>query len=337
MNNQYRVISIYSNFANQGGAQDITLQLAHALNETDKTIVLTDTPLSKIDAVYKDKAVFEQFSMRNVIKYASCNTVFLSHHRKNTTFLEIFRIIAFWKTFNIIHVAHNTFSNLKYLSWLPKNIIAVSNGVKENLVDYFWQQPQNVHVVFNGIKDFCQKSEQTKEDGVVKVLLAGRICSVKQQVELAKFLKCKLKDHIKISFAGKGEQAEELLRVIKDDKHFEYLGFIDMIQELPNYDYVMLFSKNEGLPLSLVQGSMFGKPLITNDIKPVLDVNKDGFNGFVCSDFESLLSTLNTLPLPSSEQYIKLSRNSRNQYLKYFEDTRMFNQYRHIIENAFFS
>ena len=41
MNNQYRVISIYSNFANQGGAQDVTLQLAHALNETDKPIVLT--------------------------------------------------------------------------------------------------------------------------------------------------------------------------------------------------------------------------------------------------------------------------------------------------------
>ena len=170
MNNQYRVISIYSNFANQGGAQDVTLQLAHALNETDTPIVLTDTPLSKIDAVYKNKAVFEQFSMRNVFKYASCNTVFLSHHRKNTTLLEIFRIIAFWKTFNIIHVAHNTFSNLKYLSWLPKNIISVSNGVKENLVDYFWQQPQNVHVVFNGIKDFYRKSEQIKEDGVVKVL-----------------------------------------------------------------------------------------------------------------------------------------------------------------------
>ena len=102
MNNQYRVISIYSNFANQGGAQDVTLQLAHALNETDKPIVLTDTPLSKIDAVYKDKAVFEQFSMRNVIKYASCNTVFLSHHRKNTTLLEIFRIIAFCNSSLII-------------------------------------------------------------------------------------------------------------------------------------------------------------------------------------------------------------------------------------------
>lgn len=39
-----KVITVYPNFANLGGAQNVALQLAQALNENSLPVVLTSTP-----------------------------------------------------------------------------------------------------------------------------------------------------------------------------------------------------------------------------------------------------------------------------------------------------
>lgn len=44
--NPIRVITIYPNFFNKGGAQNIALRLAEKLNEINTPIVLVETPLS---------------------------------------------------------------------------------------------------------------------------------------------------------------------------------------------------------------------------------------------------------------------------------------------------
>ena len=46
--NPIRVITIYPNFSNKGGAQNIALLLAEKLNEINTPIVLVETPLSFI-------------------------------------------------------------------------------------------------------------------------------------------------------------------------------------------------------------------------------------------------------------------------------------------------
>lgn len=50
-------------------------------------------------------------------------------------------------------MAHNTFNDFRWFCWFPENIIAVSNGVKENLVNYFRLPENRITVIFNGIKD----------------------------------------------------------------------------------------------------------------------------------------------------------------------------------------
>ena len=51
--NPIRVITIYPNFFNKGGAQNIALRLAEKLNEINTPIVLVETPLSCIVKDYK--------------------------------------------------------------------------------------------------------------------------------------------------------------------------------------------------------------------------------------------------------------------------------------------
>ena len=60
------IVSIYPNFANKGGAQDVALQLAERLNPYTKPIVLTKTPIDRIVSDYRSHINFLSFSWKNI-------------------------------------------------------------------------------------------------------------------------------------------------------------------------------------------------------------------------------------------------------------------------------
>ena len=336
MNNR-RIITVYANFANAGGAQDVALQLAHALNEDEMPVVLTNTPAGLIDERYRGMAKYEPCTVENILRYASRGALFLSHHRKNTTLLMLVKRLVFWKHLQVIHVAHNTFFSLRRVTLLPKVSVAVSQAVKKNMIDYFGVHPDRVCVILNGMKDMSDYQNYVFRGGQnedINILLPGRICPVKQQLDLARSLKGRLAGNIRISFAGNGPQAEELRKVIADDPCLEYIGFVDISKVMPRYDYVMLYSKKEGLGLALVQGCMYGKPLITNCIDAVLEVNQDGYNGYAYPSMEELADKLNHLPHRDSDEYKLLAKNSRQKYLDCFTEQHMIEQYKHVIEEV---
>ena len=214
----------------------------------------------------------------------------------------------------------------------PENVIAVSSAVKENLIQYFKLSPRNVKVIYNGLEDSGENRNVVRNDGIVKILLPGRICNVKRQIEIVKKTRGKLLEHINIYFAGVGSDADKLKLEIGVLKQYHYLGYINIKETLNQYDYVCLFSQKEGFPLSLIEGCMFGKPLITNNIPSVLDINDNGQTGFVFSDFESFVEGCNNLPLPNSNEYIRLSMNARMKYKEKFTEDRMISEYKQVVE-----
>lgn len=328
-----KVISVYPNFANHGGAQDVALQLAEKLNDGIEPVVLTETNFADIVPDYRERARFIPFGWRSVYNLVDEHTVFLSHHRKSTSLLMFFSLL-FRKKIYVLHVAHNTFTNFRCFSFFPKRIVAVSNGVKENLMRYFHVSEERITVIFNGKKD-CRNNQNVKTDKrEIHILLPGRICSVKQQLDIVRMTRGKLLSHIHIYFAGAGEEVELLKKEIEGETQYHYVGFLDMTENLNRYDYVCLFSKNEGLGLSLIEGLMFGKPLITNDLPAVLDVNESGETGFVFPDFKALIKGLNGLPMPDSEVYKRMSCSARLRYERFFTEENMIMQYKRIIEST---
>lgn len=169
--------------------------------------------------------------------------------------------------------------------------------------------------------------------GLICILLPGRICAVKQQVKIVEYCKGKLAPHIQIDFASVGDDRERLKQAIKDSSQFHYWGFVSMKDCLSHYDYVLLFSEKEGLRSSLIEGRMFCKPLITNDIHAVLDVNEDKKTGFVYPTFEKLLEGLNQLLLSGSEEYKSLSANTRKKYVQNFTEERMIAAYKELLSS----
>lgn len=326
-----KVISIYPNFSNNGGAQNIILKIAQSLNKYEP-IILSEN-VDDIDIDYKLQANYLSFSFKVVRELAHRDVLFLSHHRKTTSVLLLYSYLI-KNPLHIIHVAHNTFTNLKYLTLFPKRVIAVSNGVKENLIHYFHFPEQRIQVIFNGLEDYRSERCSRLDAHNIRILIPGRICSVKQQVEIVKRTKGKLLSHVHIYFAGVGEDEFELRNVIGDSMQYHYLGYINLAENINRYDYVCLFSQKEGLPLSLIESCMFGRPMITNDLSSVMDVNVDGETGFVFKNFDSFITGLNTLPFTGTPEYIRLSNNARKRYEEYFTEDRMIEQYRRVIQDV---
>ena len=337
-----RIVSIYPNFANRGGAQDVVIQLAKALNKDGESpIVMTSTPRKQVYSEYIEGVTFIPFSLKNVLVLRSKDTVFISHHRKTTSMLVLISKII--SGINVIHVAHNTFNSLRNLTFLPKNIIAVSNGVKENLINYFNIPKINITVIHNGIKDikrnFCDssilKDLKLKERRSINILFAGRVCEEKRQVEFVKRTKNQLNNDIRIYFVGEGNDEDRLKDEIGQSKQYIYLGYQNVSSIIADFDYVCLFSKNEGLGLTLVEGCAMGKPLITNDIPAVLDINENEKTGFVFHDYDALINGINCLPFRDSIEYKLLSENARKKYENNFTETVMISNYVKYLSRCF--
>lgn len=329
---EIEIVSIYPNFANKGGAQNVVLQISNAFSGT-KGIVLTNTDKNRIVDGYENLAVYKKYTLGNIYKLYKENPsrIFLSHHRKCTTKLMLLKWLFFWRL-RVVHVAHSTFDTLKYVSFYPKHVIAISNAVKKNLIKYFDIDSSQITLIHNGLLDVV-KEKEIIEDNIIKVILPGRICSLKRQSEIVEKTKGKLKNNIKFYFAGVGTEEDEraLKKSIGESSQYCFLGQISVLEELQNYDYVCLFSEKEGLPLSLIEGLMFGKPLITNDIPGALDVNVGGETGFVCHDYESLIQCLNSLPFPKSSAYLQMSKNTRKRYEDLFTEDKMIRAYKELL------
>lgn len=334
-----KIISVYPNFKIRGGAEDISITLAKKLN-SDTPIILTNPSFDYIHADYKDKGIkYESFNISNIIKYRNGGALFLSHHRKLTTILMLLNKFLRKKIF-IIHVAHNIFYNLKCFTLFPENIIAVSNGVKDNLIGYFKINQNRINVIFNGVEDAADKSivnYKTNSCQIIKILLIGRLCQVKQQLEIVKRTKGLLDKKIEFYFAGEGPILNELEKEIGKCKQYKLLGHINVKNEIYKYDYICLFSKVEGLGIALIEGCMFGKPLITNNLKSVMDVNINGYNGFVVKNWNEFISCINTLHSLGTEKYIEMSLNSRKQYEDYFTIDKMILNYKNYFDGLHYA
>ena len=176
-------------------------------------------------------------------------------------------------------------------------------------------------------------TRQPEGGEIINILFAGRISAVKQQVAFVKYTKNYLNDNIRVYFVGVGHDSEVLKKEIGQSRQYIYLGYRKVSDIIAEFDYVCLFSKNEGFGLTLIEGCANGKPLITNDIRSVLDINEDGKTGYVFHDFNGLINGINNLPLRNTEQYKILSENARNKYEKYFTEDHMIQNYLNYISH----
>jgi len=188
-------------------------------------------------------------------------------------------------------------------------LVAVSNEVRDSLLALGIGSPQRFHVVPLGfdLSPFLGISEPS---GVLRTQLglspgarligtAGRIVAIKDHETLLRAMTKVPEAHLAI--LGDGENradVEAAVRRLGLEERVHLLGWrLDMAACLADMDVVVLTSRNEGTPVSLIEASACARPVVATDVGGVRSVVLDGRTGLLAraGDDAAIASHLLTL------------------------------------------
>lgn len=270
-----------------------------------------------------------------------------SHHRMGAFYAQIIKI--FYKKVRLVYTAHNVFYNKKILTQFSvKNteIVAVGEGVKDNLNDYYNIQIDRINVINNSIKCIHNESItrpiECDQDKVV-ISCIGRISEQKGIKYLIKAVREVIKKdnntNILVLIIGDGEKKEELIGLTNElslSKYVKFLGYRHNVNEYIQFsDFIVSSSLWEGFPLTLIECFAEGKTVIASDIVGNNEIIEDGYNGFLFNvkDINELSDVI--IKLSRDESLVKyLNKNAKDTYLSKFSFEKYIDRYSTLYKNS---
>lgn len=324
-----RIYSIDFQLYKVTGVEKVMMDVHHALLDTyDCKIVGTIS----YDQVHPDHHILKEEYIKWSNPFMFRNSIVIVHERKLLILFLLLNRLLF-QNIKIVYVHHNIFHDHKHTTILPETIVAIADRGIENLTEFFGAPKEHIHKIYNCVEDEFQKPHAPMHRDQITLLLPGRINSQKQQLEIVRRLTGKLDSRIKILFAGDGPQLEELKLACESNKNFEVLGFrSDVKQLLSKIDFMFLYSVHEGLPITLIEATMIGLPIVCSDVGGNAEICHHGKNGWVLNDWDDLIETLNNLPNITDEQYAKMCEESRRIYESNFTFEIFKKRYTELIE-----
>ncbi|MDB4927120.1 glycosyltransferase family 4 protein [Mucilaginibacter sp.] len=326
----FEILSLTKDLDEFGGAQKVLVDIHRGIKNKHNAKVLGFSKFGDIHPKYKiDQHEYVKFTNPFYLN----NKLLIVHDRRIITFIMTLKRLFFLNT-KVLYVSHCVYDTLNWASMFPDDIISISGKVTDNLINYFGLKERNIRLIYNGIKDYGNTTIPYKKKDKIVILYSAKIYNLKRQLEIVDNLTNKLLPEIEIHFAGTGPDYQQLIEKCKHSSNFKPLGFIENINELINdVNYLMLFSIREGLPISLIEGIMRGKPILANDVGGNLEICIPGENGILLDDsWDRLADTLNKLVLLSEEEYLKMSLNSRKRYESMFTYEKMVSMYLDVIK-----
>lgn len=332
--NRKRVFQVNTELYKVTGIQRVILDIHEALKDDFNIRIVGNIPYDKVN-VNLDISEKDYIRLRNPFVFR--NSVVIIHERRLLPFMWLLTHIPGMNV-KCVYVHHNELYGNKKLSLFPRNIVAISDAGIRNLTEYFRVDRKAITKIYNCVRETnsavpCNKRYNPED---IKILYPARINDVKQQIEIVNHLKGKLDSRVKILFAGTGPLLDKLKDVCKGSNQFIVLGFRDDIPDLmKKSDFIMLFSTQEGLPISLIEGIQAGLPAICNNVGGNTEIISDEQNGIIVNSWNDLLSTLNSLPLKSEAEIKKMRNCSREKYLEEFTFDNFQKKYLNLIKNIY--
>jgi glycosyltransferase involved in cell wall biosynthesis len=198
------------------------------------------------------------------------------------------------------HLLHGYFSpsktrlvilSEKVLGFVTHRFISIGNNVKNDLVQAGIAQDSKFEVIYPGLQDLDKypktdaRAALALDPNKMYLVFVGRLTTIKRPerlIDLARFMKDNYPDSW-LLIAGAGELLETLsAQAQKDALPITFLGWrndIGMI--LSASDIAILCSDNEGIPLTLIQASQAGLPIVSTNVGSVSDIVINASTGFL--------------------------------------------------------
>jgi glycosyltransferase involved in cell wall biosynthesis len=309
--NRQKLYSFNGALFKMTGVHKVLLDIHHAVGSDFEAYISGTIPYEQI---HKDMGITPAEYKRFRNPFMFYNSIVIVHERKYLWMFWLLNHLLFQRI-RIVYIHHNIFSNLRRLSIMPKTVVSISDRCTENLTGYFKVPLSHIHKIHNCVADIHPPQHKTPDTDSLTILYPARINDVKRQPEIVSQLKGRLNNNICILFAGDGPLLEELVSATAGSRQFIAMGYISDIPSLmQKCDYTLLFSRHEGLPITLIESAMCGLPIICNDVGGNTEIAIHGKNAIVVNDWDRLVTTLNSLQKINCDQYKAMSAASRQIY-----------------------
>lgn len=357
-------------FIYQMGAGGAARTMLNILNNMDRTtftpVLVTLNYHGSYESYIKEDIKFIKlntkrlrsaiFPLARIIRKEKADIVFSTIPNYNTIAI-LAKIVSCTRAKNIVreaaYLGGSFRANMKLrmmgmLYKLTSKVVALSNGVKENIIHRYKVKPEKIRVIYNpvdvkSIAAHMEKGEIAREhahlfqDNAKVIITAGRLVQDKDHETLINaFAKVHQKINARLVILGEGELEAQLKHQteklhLKDRVHF--LGF----QENPyvyfkHADLFVLSSRREGFGHVLTEALATGTPIVSTNCRPgAMEVLDDGKYGVLCETgnandmAEKIIHTL-TLDAQKTKEIIEKGIRRANDFharkiVKEYEET----------------
>lgn len=183
-------------------------------------------------------------------------------------------------------------------------VVFVNNSERELAIAKKIVSLNKALTIYNGIEPpdiNILKSSMKTDNFVIGSVL--RFCKQKNVINTVKaaITVCRVNSKINFVFIGDGEELNECIKIVDDVKMAERIQFpgwqTNIFEWLIGFDVFLLFSKWEGLPISILEAMSVGLPIVASDIKGNNEL-VNSRNGYLISvnDIDKLTKVLVSFP-----------------------------------------
>ena len=232
----------------------------------------------------------------------------------------------------------------KMLGVFTYKLIAIGNVVKRDLLDAGIGNENKFEVIYPGLQDLdlhprIEAKERLGLDLTKNyIVFVGRLTQIKRPdrlIELARYIAHEYRSaHLLI--AGAGEMLEDLKTLAMDESlPITFLGWRnDIGLILSASELAVLCSDNEGIPLTLIQASQAGLPIVSTRVGSVSDIVVDGETGLLVEvSSKGLIEGVSKL-LSNPELGIALGESGRKRAKELFSSQAMVNQHQRLYSQS---
>ena len=167
-------------------------------------------------------------------------------------------------------------------------IVAISDSVREFLVEYFQIENKKITTIFNGIDyERFKKGRKTFSQNNLVIGVVGRLEEIKGQkyvLEALKIIKDKYNLTPAVLFAGDGSLRDNLEKYTIQN-NLSLVKFLGNVSDVPAFlseiDVLIVSSISEGFGLVVLEGMVSGKLVIASDIPAIRELIHNGENGLL--------------------------------------------------------
>lgn len=229
------------------------------------------------------------------------------------------------------------FVDISIMNLIDK-VVTVSKADK-SLLEVKGVEPIKIQCVYNGIKssndviksdDDIDKISEFKKSGYFIIGCIGSIGYRKNQKLLLKAIN-EIDEKIALVLIGDLEDCEHINKIVENcNKTVLLLGYKrNAVNYMKYFDTLVLPSRSEGLPISIIEAFKEKITVICSDIEGCLEIVEDNVTGFIFknNDKESLINAIGRrLNVDSS----KIITRAYKRYLNEFTEEIMIKEYKNL-------